>query len=81
MNHDRFEGFLWGQVLLFGLLGATLALFLRFPTLRAPYALPELKVVLATVFMIAAGLVAILTERGSPSRGAAMTSSSAAGSA
>ena len=61
MNHDRFEGFLWGEVLLFGLLGATLALFLRFPSLRAPYALPELKVVLATVFMIAGALVAILT--------------------
>jgi signal transduction histidine kinase len=61
MQHDRFEGFLWGQVLLFGLLGATLALFLRFPTLRAPYSLPELKLVLATVFMIAGGLVAILT--------------------
>ena len=60
-QHDRFEGFLWGQVLLFGLLGATLALFLRFPSLRAPYSLPELKLVLATVFMIAGALVAILT--------------------
>ena len=61
MHHDRFEGFLWGQVLLFGLLGATLALFLRFPSLRAPYALPELKIVLATLFMLGGGLVAILT--------------------
>src|SRR3979409_463106 len=61
MQHDRFEGFLWGQVLLFGLLGATLALFLRFPSLRAPYALPELKIVLATLFMLAGALVAILT--------------------
>ena len=61
MYHDRFEGFLWGQVLLFGLLGASLALFLRFPTLRAPYALPELKLVLATVFLIAGALVAVLT--------------------
>ena len=61
MQHDRFEGFLWGQVLLFGLLGATLVLFLRFPSLRAPYSLPELKLVLATVFMIAGALVAILT--------------------
>ena len=59
-NH-RFERFLWGQVLLFGLLGATLALFLRFPSLGAPYSLPELKLVLATVFMIAGALVAILT--------------------
>jgi hypothetical protein len=61
MHHDRFEGFLWGQVLLFGLLGATLALFLRFPSLRAPYSLPELKIVLATLFMLAGALVAILT--------------------
>jgi signal transduction histidine kinase len=61
MYHDRFEGFLWGQVLLFGLLGASLALFLRYPTLRAPYALPELKLVLATVFLIAGALVAVLT--------------------
>lgn len=61
MQHDRFEGFLWGQVLLVGLLGATLALFLRFPSLRVPYALPELKIILATLFMLAGGLVAILT--------------------
>ena len=61
MYHDRFEGFLWGQVLLFGLLGASLALFLRYPTLRAPYSLPELKLVLATVFLIAGALVAVLT--------------------
>ena len=58
---DRFEGFLWGEALLFGLLGATLALFLRFPPLRTPYTLPELKLVLATVFMVAGALVAILT--------------------
>ena len=61
MHHDRFEGFLWGQVLLFGLLGATLALFLAYPTLRHPYSLPELKLVLATSFMLAGGLVALLS--------------------
>ena len=61
MHHDRFEGFLWGQVLLFGLLGASLALFLAYPTLRQPYSLPELKLVLATVFMLAGGLVALLS--------------------
>jgi signal transduction histidine kinase len=60
MHHDRFEGFLWGLVLLFGLLGATLALFLAYPALRHPYSLPELKLVLATVFMLASGLVALL---------------------
>src|ERR1044071_9559862 len=57
----RFEGFLWGQVLLFGLLGASLALFLAYPSLRRPYELPELKLVLATVYMLAGGLVAVLT--------------------
>ena len=63
MHRDQkgFEGFLWGQVLLFGLLGATLALFLTYPSLRAPYSLPELKLVLATLFMLAGGLVAVLT--------------------
>jgi signal transduction histidine kinase len=61
MHDDRFEGFLWGQVLLFGLLGATLALFLAYPTLRHPYSLPELKLVLATTFMLAGGLVALLS--------------------
>jgi signal transduction histidine kinase len=60
-DHKRFEGFLWGQVLLFGLLGATLALFLAYPSLRKPYSLPELKLVLATVYMLAGGLVAVLT--------------------
>jgi signal transduction histidine kinase len=63
MHHDRdrFEGFLWGQVLLFGLLGASLALFLTYPSIRTPYALPELKLVLATVFAVAGALVAVLT--------------------
>lgn len=60
-DRKRFEGFLWGQVLLFGLLGASLALFLSYPTLRAPYSLPELKLVLATLYMLAGGLVAVLT--------------------
>ena len=61
MEAERWEPFLWGQVLLFGLLGATLGLFLSYPSLRNPYSLPELKVVLATLFMIAGGLVAVLT--------------------
>ncbi len=61
MHHDRWEGFLWGQVLLFGLLGASLGLFLTYPSLRQPYSLPELKLVLETVFAIAGALVAVLT--------------------
>ena len=61
MDAERWEPFLWGQVLLFGLLGATLGLFLSYPSLRNPYSLPELKLVLATLYMIAGGLVALLT--------------------
>lgn len=61
MRNERFEGFLWGQVLLIGLLGATLGLFLTYPWLRETYALPELKLVLTTLFMLAGGLVAVLT--------------------
>jgi signal transduction histidine kinase len=61
MQDDRWEGFLWGQVLLFGLLAASLGLFLSYPSLRTPYHLPELKLVLATLFMLAGGLVAVLS--------------------
>lgn len=57
----RFEGFLWGQVLLFGLLASALALFLSHPSLRRSYSLPELKLVLETVYALASGLVAVLT--------------------
>jgi signal transduction histidine kinase len=61
MRQERLQAFLWGQVLLFGLLGAALALFLRFPALRHPYHLPQLNLVLATLFMFAGGLVAVLS--------------------
>jgi signal transduction histidine kinase len=61
VHHDRWEGFLWGQVLLFGLLGASLGLFLTYPSLREAYSLAELKLVLETVFAIAGALVAVLT--------------------
>src|ERR1044072_604638 len=61
MQDDRWEGFLWGQVLLFGLLAASLGLFLSYPSLRTPYHLPELKLVLAPLFMLGGGLVAVLS--------------------
>jgi signal transduction histidine kinase len=60
MRDDRFQSFLRWQVLLVLLLGATLALFLAYPSLRTPWALPELRLVLATVFMLAGALVALL---------------------
>jgi signal transduction histidine kinase len=60
MRHDRFESFLWGQVLLVTLLAASLGLFVSYPSLRTSYSQPELRLVLATVFMLAAGLIAVL---------------------
>src|SRR5436305_5838449 len=60
MRDDRFQSFLRWQVLLVTLLGATLALFIAYPSLRTPWALPELRLVLATVFMLAGALVALL---------------------
>jgi len=61
MRHERFERFLWHFVLLFALLAASLVLFLSQPDLQKRYSLPELKLVLATVFMVAGALVAVLS--------------------
>ncbi|MGZ4388552.1 MAG: sensor histidine kinase [Gaiellaceae bacterium] len=59
-ERDTYEAWLWGEVLLIGLLGAALALFLSYPSLRMTYFLPELHTVLLTVIMLAGGLVTIL---------------------
>jgi signal transduction histidine kinase len=61
MHHDRFIGLLWGQVLLFTLFGASLALYLTDPGLQAPFYVPELKLVLLTAFMLIGVLVAVLS--------------------
>ena len=61
MHHGRFERFLWNQVLLFSVLGATLGLLLAYGSLRHPYQLPELRLVLATVYTLSGGLVAVLS--------------------
>ena len=64
MRHDDnevFESYLIGQVLLFSLLGAALALFLTHPELRHTYELPELGLVLQTLTMAVAAIVAVLT--------------------
>src|SRR3977135_2313923 len=61
MHHIRFERFLWNQVLLFSVLGATLGLLLAYGSLRHPYHLPELRLVLATVYTLSGGLVAVLS--------------------
>lgn len=59
-ERDSYEAWLWGEVLLIGLLGAALALFLSYPSLRMTYLLPELHTVLLTVVMLAGALVTIL---------------------
>jgi signal transduction histidine kinase len=56
-----FERFLWGEVILVGLLGASLALFLSKPEFRTQYHLPALRLVLMTVFAVAGALVALLS--------------------
>ena len=60
MRHERFQSFLWAQILLVALLGALLALFLSNRSLQTPYALPDLRLVLATVFMLITGFIAAL---------------------
>src|SRR5207249_4979150 len=60
-DRDDFEGFLWGEVVLVALLGAALALFLSKPVLRNEYHLPELRLILMTLYAVGGGLVALLT--------------------
>src|SRR5207237_8951421 len=65
MRHDDtredFEGFLWGEVALIALMGAALALFLSKPTLRGTWDLPELRLMLMTLYAVGGGLVALLS--------------------
>jgi signal transduction histidine kinase len=63
MRHDErddYQAWLWGEVLLIGLLGAGLALFVANPSLRNTYALPHVRLVLDTAVMLAAAIVALL---------------------
>jgi signal transduction histidine kinase len=59
-HRETYQALLWGQVLLFGLLGASLALFASNASLRDVYELPELRLVIGTAVMLAAAVVAIL---------------------
>ena len=61
MHHDRFIGLLWGQVALFALFASSLALYFAYPGLRSPLYLPELKLMLETVFALTVALVAVLS--------------------
>jgi signal transduction histidine kinase len=59
-DRDAYQAWLWGEVLLFGLLGAGLALFVTYPSLRDSYELPQLRLVLDTAVTLAAAIVAVL---------------------
>ena len=59
-ERDDYQAWLWGEVLLIGLLGAALALFVAYPSLRNTYSLPQVRLVLDTAVMLAAGIVAVL---------------------
>ena len=60
-SQSDFERFLWGEVALVALLGAALALFLSKPALRNEYHLPELRLILMTLYAVGGGLVALLS--------------------
>jgi signal transduction histidine kinase len=59
-GRDAYQAWLVGELLLVGLLGAALALFLAYPDLRTTYELPSLKLALDTGMMLAATIVAVL---------------------
>ncbi|HZR96405.1 MAG TPA: histidine kinase [Gaiellaceae bacterium] len=59
-GRTEYQNWLWGEILLAGLLGASLALFLSYPVLRTSYDLPELRLVLQTTMALAGLLVAVL---------------------
>ena len=59
-NRDDYQAWLWSTVLLIWLLGAALALFVAYPSLRTSYSLPQARLVLDTVVMVAAAIVAVL---------------------
>ena len=59
-EENAYQSWLWGEVLLFGLLAALLALFVTYPSLRPSFELPQVRLVLNTMVALAAALVAVL---------------------
>ena len=59
--HHGFRLFLRDEALLVSILGISLVLVLFDSFVRASYAVPQLRLVLATIFVLAGGLVALLT--------------------
>ena len=59
-GRDDFQAWLWGEILLIGLLGSSLALFVTNHDLQTSFSLPELGLVLQTVMAFAGGIIALL---------------------
>ena len=59
-QRTRLQAWLWGEILLAGLLGASLALFVSHPVLRTQYDAPALLLVLETTMALAGLLIAVL---------------------
>jgi signal transduction histidine kinase len=59
-ERDDFQAWLAGEILLIGLLGASLALFVTNRHLQTELYLPDLRLVLQTIAAFAAGIIAVL---------------------
>ena len=57
---DTYQAWLWGEILLLGLLAASLVLFASNSSLPSTYELPELRLVLRTAILLAGLSVAVL---------------------
>jgi signal transduction histidine kinase len=59
---QAYQSWLLGELLVLGLLGAGLVLFVAYPELREPYDLPRLRLFVDTGIMLAATVVAVLAR-------------------
>jgi signal transduction histidine kinase len=59
-SRDDFQAWLWGEILLIGLLGAALALFLTRSDLQTEFSMPQAGLVLHTIIAFAGGIIALL---------------------
>jgi signal transduction histidine kinase len=59
-GRDDFQAWLWGEILLIGLLGAALALFLTRSDLQTEFSLPQAGLVLQTIIAFAGAIIALL---------------------
>jgi signal transduction histidine kinase len=60
VERDRYQAWLWGELLLLGLLSASLVLFAANETLPTAYELPEVGLVVRTAILLAGTIVAVL---------------------